>query len=249
MKKLTLAIFILSLSAASAFAADLPARMYTKAPISPVYDWSGFYVGANGGWGSSRNCWDLESTAGAGFIGPIAEGCHNATGGVAGGQIGYRWQTGSFVFGVEGQGDWADLKGSNPSLFTAGLTNQTTLDAFGMIVGKAGYAWNNTLFYVNSGVAVTSEKLQGLVTGTGLVVDTSKDTHLGYVAGAGLEYGFSPNWSAAIEYDHLFMDQQADAFSIAGVPTRVDNVHQDVDLVTVRLNYHFGGAGAVVAKY
>ena len=83
MKKLTLAISILSLSAASAFAADLPARMYTKAPMMPAYDWSGFYVGANGGWGSSRNCWDLESTAAAGFIGPISEGCHNATGGVA----------------------------------------------------------------------------------------------------------------------------------------------------------------------
>jgi outer membrane immunogenic protein len=251
MKKLTLAISILSLSAASAFAADLPARMYTKAPMMLAYDWSGFYVGANGGWGSSRNCWDLDSVVGV-FVGPISEGCHNATGGVAGGQIGYRWQTGAFVFGVEGQGDWANLRGSNPSslqAFGPGLTNQTTLNAFGMIVGKAGYAWNNTLFYVNSGVAVTSEKLQGLVTGTGLMVDTAKDTHLGYVAGAGFEYGFAPNWSAAIEYDHLFMDQQANGFSIAGVQTRVDNVHQDVDLVTVRLNYHFGGAGAVVAKY
>jgi outer membrane immunogenic protein len=248
MKKLTLAVSILSISAASAFAADLPARTYYKAPPIAVYDWSGFYVGANGGWGSSRNCYDLDSTAALGFIGPISEGCHNATGGVAGGQIGYRFQTGGFVFGVEAQGDWAGLKGSNPSAVTPGLTNQTRLDAFGLILGKAGYAWNNTLFYVNSGVVYTSEKLQGVVTGTGTVVDTAKDGHIGYAAGAGVEYGFTPNWSFAVEYDHFFMDQNADSFSTANVATRVDNVHQDVDLVTVRLNYHFGG-GAVVAKY
>jgi outer membrane immunogenic protein len=247
MKKLALAISILSISAAGAFAADLPTRMYTKAPVMAVYDWSGFYVGANGGWGSNRSCWDLDSTAAAGFIGPITEGCHNATGGVAGGQIGYRFQTGGFVFGVEAQGDWAGLRGSNPSAFTPGLTNQTKLDAFGLIVGKAGYAWNNTLFYVSSGAVFTSEKLQGIVTGTGAVVDTAKDGHIGYAAGAGLEYGFAPNWSAAVEYDHFFMDQNADGFSAAGVETRVDNVHQDIDLVTVRLNYHFGSA--VVAKY
>src|SRR5260221_7814437 len=98
---------------APAVAADLAARPYTKAPpmIAAVYDWSGFYVGANGGWGSSRKCWDGNTGVGGAFL--FAEGCHNATGGVAGGQAGYRWQTGTWVFGVEIQGDWADLRGSN----------------------------------------------------------------------------------------------------------------------------------------
>jgi outer membrane immunogenic protein len=251
MKKLTLAISILSISAASVFAADLPARMYTKAPAVMVYDWSGFYIGANGGWGSSRNCWDLQSVTGVGFVGPISEGCHNATGGLAGGQIGYRWQTGAWVFGVEGQGDWANLRGSNlssPQALTAALTNQTTINAFGMLVGKAGYAMNNALFYVNSGVAVTSSKFRGIVTGTSFTVDTANEVRLGYAAGAGIEYGFAPNWSAAVEYDHFFMDQSANDMKFLGVTTRTDTMNQDVDLVTVRLNYHFGG-GAVVAKY
>ena len=79
--------------------------------IAAVYDWSGFYIGANGGWGSSRNCWDFLPVAG----GTVSEGCHDASGGTVGGQIGYRWQAGTWVFGLEAQGNWADFKGSNVS--------------------------------------------------------------------------------------------------------------------------------------
>src|SRR3954466_14755613 len=83
---------------APAVAADLAARPYTKAPamIATVYDWSGFYIGINGGGGSSHGAWD--------FVGVGREGSHDATGGTVGGQIGYRWQSGQWVFGVEGQG-------------------------------------------------------------------------------------------------------------------------------------------------
>src|SRR5437016_10557604 len=116
--------------AAPAVAADLPARTYTKAPayIAAVYDWSGFYIGANGGWGTSRKCWDTNSGLGGTFV--AAEGCHDASGGVAGGQIGYRWQTGTWVFGVEGQGDWARLRGSNASLVTPTTTDRSKINAF-----------------------------------------------------------------------------------------------------------------------
>jgi outer membrane immunogenic protein len=98
--------------AAPASAADL----YTKAPppVVPIYDWSGFYIGANGGGGWSHKCWDVTN-----FRAPItafSEGCHDASGGVVGGQIGYRWQSAGWVFGLEGQGNWADLNGSNVSL-------------------------------------------------------------------------------------------------------------------------------------
>ena len=79
MKKFLLGTVALVAFAAPAAAADLAARPYTKAPamIAAVYDWSGFYVGANGGWGSSRKCWDFVTPGGA-FVG--AEGCHDATG-------------------------------------------------------------------------------------------------------------------------------------------------------------------------
>src|SRR5215217_6714598 len=95
MKRLLIAASFVAVSAASASAADLAARPYTKAPamLAAAYDWSGFYIGANGGWGTSHKCWD--SVAPALLLG--AEGCHDATGGTAGGQIGYRWQAASWV--------------------------------------------------------------------------------------------------------------------------------------------------------
>src|SRR5437870_13020201 len=106
MKKFLLGTVALVAFAAPAAAADLAARPYTKAPpmIAAIYDWSGFYIGANGGWGSSHKCWDFLPAAG----GSTPEGCHDATGGVAGGQVGYRWQTGTWACGCEAQGDWAD---------------------------------------------------------------------------------------------------------------------------------------------
>jgi len=84
-------------AATSAVAADLPARTYTKAPpmIAAIYDWSGFYIGANGGGGTSRNCWDINNSFGAVQAPAVREGCHDATGAMAGGQIGYRWQSAS----------------------------------------------------------------------------------------------------------------------------------------------------------
>src|SRR5436853_7254330 len=121
-KVLLVTASLIALGAAEpAVAADIAARPYTKAPpmVAAVYDWSGFYIGANGGWGSSRNSWDPVAPF---LVGP--EGSHDATGGVAGGQVGYRWQTGTWVFGLEAQGDWADLRGNNLStLFGPGFRN------------------------------------------------------------------------------------------------------------------------------
>ena len=241
-------------AAAPAVAADLAARPYTKAPamIAAVYDWSGFYVGINGGWGSSHNTWTNNSILGV-PVGANAEGSHDSTGGTVGGQVGYRWQSGTFVFGVEAQGNWADFSGSNASIspFNIGATNRTKIDAFGLFTGQIGYAWNNALLYVKGGAAVTDNKYEGLITGPGTVFDRTTDTRWGGTVGVGLEYGFAPNWSAAIEYDHLFMGNHnttfTSVFPIAGATTRTDNIKQDVDLVTVRLNYKFGGP--IIAKY
>src|SRR5882762_7505809 len=129
-------------AAAPAMAADLAARPYTKAPpmMVAVYDWSGFYVGINGGWGSSHNSWDSVSPF---LVGP--EGSHDATGGTVGGQVGYRWQAGTWVFGLEAQGNWADFKGSNTSTLFPGFINNSKIDAFGLFTGQIGYAVNNVL--------------------------------------------------------------------------------------------------------
>jgi outer membrane immunogenic protein len=250
MKKLLLAsasLFALS-ALAPASAADLAARPYAKAPVAPIaaYNWSGFYLGVNAGGASSRNCWDVNNILG--FPGPdTAEGCHNATGALVGGQAGYRWQSGNWVFGLEAQGDWANLKGSNTSLFLAPLVNQTRIDALGLFTGQVGYAWNNVLWYVKGGAAVTHAKYDGLL--GGVVFDSASETRWGGSVGTGIEFGFAPNWSVAIEYDHLFMGRRNIGFTFAGlgINDRIDRIKQDVDMGTVRLNYTFGGP--VVAKY
>jgi outer membrane immunogenic protein len=256
MKKFLLGTVALVAFAAPAAAADLAARPYTKAPemIAAVYDWSGFYIGANGGWGTSHNCYTNTSILSV-AVAPVAEGCHDATGGTAGGQLGLRWQSGAWVFGVEAQGNWADFRGSNPSLFASGATtNRTQVDAFGLFTGQVGYAWNSALLYVKGGLAVTDNRFYGLTTATNIVFDRANDTRAGGTVGAGVEFGFAPNWSAAIEYDHLFMGTQNRGFTAVPVPpatiaiiSRNDDIRQNADIVTVRVNYRWGGP--VIAKY
>lgn len=251
MKKLLLAMAGLVASGAiPALAADLPARIYTKAPamVVPVYDWSGFYIGLNGGGGWSHECLTVTTVAGAAVF-PSSEGCHNATGGVAGGQIGYRWQTSNWVLGVEAQGDWAHLTGSNPSLTAVvPYTNQTKVDAFGLFTGQVGYALNNVLLYVKGGAAVTDNKYSSFFTATGVQFNQASDTRWGGAVGTGIEFGFAPNWSVAVEYDHLFMGNPSVTFPASAIAvSRADNIRQDVDIGTVRVNYRFGGP--LVAKY
>ena len=145
MKKLLLGVIGLAALAAPASAADLAARPYTKAPppmMAALYDWSGFYIGLNGGGGSSRKCWTETNDITLG-VGLRPQGCHDATGGTVGGQIGYRWQASNWVFGVEGQGNWADFSGSNNNLFPAfaGVRDNSKIDAFGIqYEGKAGFS-------------------------------------------------------------------------------------------------------------
>ena len=258
MKKLLIGtVGVIALGVAPAMAADLPARVYSKASavVDPVYNWTGFYIGANGGWGSSSKCWDANSLNNGInnillFVPPLPDGCHNATGGVVGGQVGYRWQSAAWVFGLEAQGDWANLSGSNLSLLRGISTNRSKIDGLGLFTGQVGYAWKNALLYVKGGAAVARDEYDLLLVDTGLSVAAANETRWGGVVGVGLEYGFAQNWSAAIEYDHEFMgDRTLDFYSttVPGQFTREDRIRQDVDMVTARINYRWGSP--VVAKY
>jgi outer membrane immunogenic protein len=259
MKKMLLGVVgLIALCAAGpAFAADLAPRPYVKAPppmVAAIYDWSGFYLGINGGGGSSRDCWTATSSNGV-ALPNVSEGCHSATGGMVGGQIGYRWQAASWVFGVEGQGDWADLKGSNPSLIALiPYNNQTKVDAIGLLTGQVGYAWDNVLLYVKGGAAVTDNKytsffpVGNVFAAAGVPFNAATDTRWGGTVGTGLEVSFAPNWSVGVEYDHLFMGNPNITFPASGIAVgRTDNIGQGIDMGTVRVNYRWGGP--VIAKY
>src|ERR1700761_924438 len=138
----TVGLIVLGIGPASA--ADLAARpYYTKAPppmMAAAYDWSGFYIGGNAGYGQGRDCRTNDATG-------FGLGCYNPSGAVAGGQVGYRWEMNSWVFGLEAMGDWADLKGSTQNLGTPLNSIGSRTDAFGLFTGQIGYAWNNVLLY------------------------------------------------------------------------------------------------------
>jgi outer membrane immunogenic protein len=229
--------------AAPASAADLARRPPPAPPpyVAPIYDWSGFYIGGNGGWGQSRNCWDF-----VGVVAPIiSDGCRERSGGLAGGQIGYRWQAGTWVFGLEGQGDWADLSNTRVSIINPAFSTRTKTDGIGLFTGQIGWAWNTALFYVKGGGAVTSNRFSILSTLTGNELASASSTRWGGAVGVGWEWGFAPNWSAGIEYDHLFMGDANNSFSVPNpiVAGALNRISQDVDMVTVRVNYRFGGYG------
>jgi outer membrane immunogenic protein len=233
-------------AAAPAVAADLPARApaYTKAPsiVQAAYDWSGFYIGINGGGGTSRFDWNADGFG--------DEGRHSASGGTVGGQVGYRWQMSSWVFGLEAQGNWADFKGSNLSQIAAFApdNNQTKIDAFGLFTGQIGYAWDRALFYVKGGAAVTDNRYRIFLGPGGPLNDTANETRWGATVGVGVEYAFAPGWSVGFEYDHLFMgNNDVNLNFVGGGFDGSDHIKEDVDLFTARLNYKFGGP--VVARY
>jgi outer membrane immunogenic protein len=266
MNKFALAVFALAASAVIASAADLAPRPTTKAPppvVAAAYDWSGFYLGANGGGAWGHKCWDANPFT-LNFFGlPLTvsgpEGCHTAGGATAGGQIGYRWQSAAWVFGLEAQGNWADLTGSNADqlAFFAGFANRTRIDAIGLFTGQVGYSWNSLLLYLKGGAAVARDSYESFLTGPlgplpgGFIASRGSETRWGGVVGIGGEYSLTRNWSVALEYDHLFMADRDvgmtyDPAFIAAL-NHNEHIRQDIDMVTARINYRFGGP--VVARY
>jgi outer membrane immunogenic protein len=249
MKKLLLGAIGLVALSGSGMAADLGARPYKAAApyIAPIYDWTGFYIGANGGWGESRNCWGIVPVAGA----IIPDGCIDRSGGLLGGQLGYRWQAGQFVFGLEAQGDWADLHSSHVSILNPLFTTGVRVDGIGLFTGQIGYAWNAALLYLKGGAAVTSSRFDITTTLGGVNVASASATRWGAAVGAGIEYGFAPNWSVGFEYDHLFMGDSNNSFSVVNplLAGAINRISQDVDMATIRINYRFGGSSPVIARY
>ena len=126
------------------------------------------------------------------------------------------------------------------------LTNRSRLDAFGLFTGQIGYAWNNVLAYVKGGAAVVDNRYDVFGAAGGLVANSSSNTNWGATVGAGIEVGFAPNWTVGVEYDHIFLQDRTVGFQLIS-PS--DNIRQDVDLVSVRLNYKFGWGAGAIAKY
>jgi outer membrane immunogenic protein len=210
-KSLSLAAVLLASSTLGALAADMPARV-TKAPEAVVaaYNWSGFYVGVNGGYG-----WAKYTGTVVGFT-----GTDDLKGPLAGGQVGINWQTGNFVFGVEADAQWANVE-----LDIAGLSER--VHWFGTVRGRFGIASNNWLFYATAGGAVVGFEFDLL----GL---NAHDSRFGWTAGGGIEVGFAPNWSVKAEY--LYVRTANDTWTPFGVPLED---HVGMHVARAGINYRF----------
>lgn len=242
MKKIVLALGLIG-AASSVHAADL-ARMPVKAqPVAPYYNWSGLYVGAHIGGGFSESDAVTTVTATGAFS---SAGSSNNSAVIGGGQIGYNWQfSPNWVFGLEADVTGSDIR--NGYLGAAGATSAAygeKIDVFGTVRGRLGYAMNNVLIYGTGGYAWADTDVNRLQV-TGVTVGATPGTNevgskflSGYVVGGGMEYGFSPSWTAKLEYNYLDFDKRGVSFPISARTTTFDT---EIHAVKFGINYRFGG--------
>jgi outer membrane immunogenic protein len=214
-------ISLLAFTATAAVAADLPRRLPARAPAYvPVgYNWTGFYLGINGGYAWGHSHWDGFGSN------------SNPRGGMVGGTAGYNWQAlGSpWVFGLEGDIDWTNIKATfaNVACPTGCETKNTWL---GTVRGRVGYAWDRVMPYVTGGLAVGDVRANQL--GFGGV----SETKVGWSAGGGIEAAIAGNWTAKVEYLHVDLGHVNCGPLTCVVPSRV-GFHADE--VRAGVNYRF----------
>jgi outer membrane immunogenic protein len=249
MKKILLAsVAAAAFCAAPAFAADMPTKgpVY-KATPAPVFSWSGCYLGANAGYLWAEKKW---------FDGPTGtyDVKNDPSGGLGGMQAGCNYQTGAWVFGIQGDYDWADASARNvafpTSTFTVGQNLTSSVRDLASLTGRVGYSQDHFLGYVKGGVAWVSDKYKS-INAAGVLLSTAKESRSGWTIGVGGEYAFAPNWSAFIEYDYYNFGKHLNTFNLLGGGVDfTENIRQRVDVVKVGLNYRFDwGKSPVVAKY
>jgi outer membrane immunogenic protein len=213
-------------SAGIAHGADLsrqpvPAPAYAPAPVT-LYDWTGLYLGVNGGyaWGNSRY----------NFAGLGSTGAFGLSGGIIGGTIGVNYQFGHIVTGLEGDLDWTNLNGSTTCPGSA-LTCQTSSDWVSTVRGRVGYAFDRFLPYVTGGLAMGN--INANVAGVG----SSSATNYGWTIGGGMEYALTDHWSAKVEYLHNNLGSMDCGLSCSITPPA--RVRLDEDTVRAGINYKF----------
>jgi outer membrane immunogenic protein len=209
MKRLALGLLLASIAGA-ACAADLPSPAYSKAPamVSPAINWSGFYIGAMGGYASETGSDPL-----------------GIKGGFGGATVGYNWQFGTIVAGIEADGAFADVSNSAT---LAGVTGTVKIDALATVRGRIGVAFDQILLYGTGGLALADTKVSA--TALGVTLSDNK-TEAGWTVGAGAEWMFMPRWSLTAEYLYRRFDNTT-AFGFSTGTLAVNSGQ-------VGVNFHF----------
>jgi outer membrane immunogenic protein len=209
---------LIALGIAPAAAADLAARPYTKAPAAAIAinNWSGFYLGAMGGYAQ-------ENSSGIGTL----------SGGFAGGTAGYNWQMGNIVLGLEADAAWADV-GATIGVFGGLASVSSNIRDMGTVRGRVGYAFDSVLIYGTGGYAWADNRITATVLGASV---SDSHIHSGWTAGAGVEVMFAPKWSVKAEYLYRSFDSETYFGGIAAPGLRSGTLN--LNSVQVGVNYHF----------
>jgi outer membrane immunogenic protein len=232
MKKNLLGAVALVALAGPAFAADIPARPYTKAPAytapAVVYNWTGFYIGGHVGGEFAGN--NSLQGSNARFLGGVEGGFDY--------QFAPNW-----VVGAEAQYSW--LSGGRNSVVFPGTTLITSKhDQLGSVTGRLGYTWGPALLYGKGGYAWRDNDNIGVtVAGVPAGFTTTGNHKDGYTVGTGLEYMFAPNWSAKAEYQYY--DFGKTTFTAGPAAIVGKSFRDDEHTVKAGVNYRFGWGGPV----
>jgi outer membrane immunogenic protein len=224
MKKLVLASLLASV-ALPAIAADqvyIDPTPQAAAPLAAPYDWNGAYIGLHAGYGWGNPNWVYQ-------VGPTVS--INNDGFLGGAQAGYNFQTGSIVFGLEGDIAATDMKGASPCPNPA-FSCEADINWLGSVRGRVGVAANNMLFYGTGGFGFGGTTIQTVLAG---VVTGTTQTRTGYTVGAGMEWGLTPHLTTKFEY--LYYDLGSDTYTVdAGL---LVNANFKAHTAKVGFNYKF----------
>jgi len=240
MKNKLLSAAILLALGTPALSADLPSPMSAKAPEipAPIFTWTGFYVGGFGGAGWNKWTGSDPTNPGGGTSSVTGSG------GVAGGLVGGNYQINNFVVGLEGSYAWSNIGTTTSSPFAGGAGFTLTLknDYIATVAGRLGVAFNNVLVYGKGGAAFTRDKYNANNGLAGALAGSASGSfdRTGWLAGAGVEWMFVPNWSVKFEYDYMgfgsLTEQPITTGNLMSTPAAVK---LDIQTATVGVNYHF----------
>jgi outer membrane immunogenic protein len=226
---------------APALAADMPTKAPPLPPPTPAVSWIGFYIGANAGygWGVNNSVFYTNITTGVTGTAPGPDG----RGGFGGAQIGYNWQTGAVVLGLEADiqdaGIGSTVTGILP-LATTTIENQK-FNWFGTVRGRVGYAFDRMLVYLTGGYAGGHVSDTAFLSGGGATdLLTGSTQRNGFTIGGGLEYVLAKNWSAKAEYQYIDFGRET-LFGVAtnGNLVNTSGFKDSFNTVCLGLNYHF----------
>jgi outer membrane immunogenic protein len=237
------------LAVGHAKAADVNTPGSKAAPYVPLGYWSGFYFGANAGygWGGSSTPTGFDATANK--AGTDTFPAFQPKGGFGGAQIGYNWRNGHLLFGVESDFQGSGISDNFSAEALSGsrkIAARDNLDWFGTARGRAGYAFDNALVYFTGGLAYgqINERIDivPFFPGSSAAFVQRNGIATGFVVGGGIEYAFNPAWSVKGEYQFIDLGSA----HLTGINTtfnspRSSDVDNTFHTFRIGVNYHFGG--------